>query len=366
MRTKKKSLLIACLGLLLLSILLFFPGLPWSTRLQYTVKRVAIKFNSKIAEWRGQQPRPVSIYGKLVGSGAFAESLKGAQVIALESTSGYAAASDSQGKFTLPHLPWYPGATYTLFITTDTYHSKSFKILAPSAYPQDSIIQAGELRFDEGIDIPDKERLVRFLKYDAENRDYYKGLFESLAGSSPTDHQIIDTLCKYIATRHNPIGDPWGFKSARQIIEKGAPHCSNLAYAMGAVASAGGYMTRTVHTSDTPEYTKTHVAVEVFYADGWHLYDPTYGIFFLNESGVVASYKELRLNPSLMTPESFKQLTPETAHAALAWMPSAYGSGLHQLYQIGEWEFADPCPVLISYQRIGLDHSEGGRDAKGN
>ena len=73
---------------------------------------------------------------------------------------------------------------YTLFIATDTYHAKQFKIIAPSAYPQDSIIRAGELRFDEGIAFPTKEGLVRFLRYDAENRDYYKGLFEKLAASS--------------------------------------------------------------------------------------------------------------------------------------------------------------------------------------
>jgi hypothetical protein len=294
----------------------------------------------------GQQPRPVSIYGKLIGSGAFVESLKGAQVVALESTSRYSALSDGQGRFTLPHLVWYPGASYTLFITADTYHAKHFKIHAPSAYPRDSIIDAGELLFDAGVDLSTQERLVRFLKYDAENHSYYKELFEKLVASCVTDHQIIDTLCKYVATRHNPIGDPWGFKSARQIIEKGAPHCSNLAFAMAAITSAGGYLTRTIHTSDSPEYRNTHVAVEVFYGEGWHLYDPTYGAFFLNESGVVASYKELRLNPSLMTTEAFQRLKPEITRAALTWMPRAYGSGLHQVYYVGESEFADACSVL--------------------
>ena len=346
MRTRIKITLVACLALSLLSMTVFWPGLPWSVRLRYAARRVAVRFDSKIADWLGRQPRPVSIHGKLIGSGAFVESLKGAQVVALESDSGYAASSDGQGRFTLPHLVWYPGATYTLLITADTYHAKHFKVRAPSAYPHDSIIDAGELRFDEGVDLSAGERLVRFLKYDAENRDYYKELFEKLAASYLSDHQIIDALCKYVATRHNPVGDPWGFKSARQIIEEGAPHCSNLAFAMAAITTAGGYMTRTVHTSDTPEYTHTHVAVEVYYAEGWHLYDPTYGVFFLNESGAVASYKELRLNPSLITTEAFRQLKPKIVRAALAWMPSAYGSGLHQIYYAGESEFADACPRL--------------------
>lgn len=346
MSTRIKSPLAVCLALLLLSISLFWPGFPWPARLRYAARRVAVKVDSKVAAWLGRQPRPVSICGKLVGSGALAESLKGAQVVAVESSSGYASLSDSHGRFTLPHLVWYPGATYTLLVTADIYHAKHFKVRAPSAYPPDSVIDAGELRFDEGVDLSIRERPARFLKYDAENRDYYKELFEKLAARSLTDHQVIDMLCKYVATRLKYKGDPWGFKSARQIIEEGAPHCSNLAFAMAAITSAGGYLTRTVHTSDTPEYAHTHVAVEVFYAEGWHLYDPTYGVFFLNESGVVASYKELRLNPSLMTARAFQQLDPEIARAALAWMPGAYGSGLHQIYYAGEMGFADSCSVL--------------------
>jgi hypothetical protein len=346
MGNRIKSALIVFVGLMLLSVALFWPGLPWSARLRYAARRAVVRFDSKAAAWLGRQPRPISIYGRLAGSGAFVESLKGAQVVALESGSGYAASSDGQGRFTLPHLLWYPGASYTLLITADAYHAKRFKVHAPPACPPDSIIDAGELRLDEGLDLSAKDRPDRFLKYDAENHGYYKELFEKLTASSVTDHQIIDTICKYVATRHNPVGDPWGFKSARQIIEKGAPHCSNLAFAMAALTSAGGYMTRTVHTSDTPEYTNTHVAVEVFYGEGWHLYDPTYGVSFLNESGAAASYKELRLNPSLMTAEAFEGLDPEIVRAALAWMPSAYGSGLHQVYYVAESEFADSCYAL--------------------
>jgi Transglutaminase-like superfamily len=346
MRSRLKHPLTACLAILLLAIALFWPAFPWSYRLRYTAKRAGAKFESRIAAWRGQQPRPISISGKLIGSGAFIESLKGAQVIALESTSGYAAMSDSQGRFTLPHLVWYPGATYTLFITADTYHTKYLKVRAPSLYPHNSIIDVGELPFDQGIDLSAGEMPARFLKYDAENRDYYKALYEKLAAYAQTDHQIIDSICKYVATRLNPREDPWGFKSARQIIERGAPHCSNFAFAMAAITSAGGYPSRTVHTSDTPDYAHTHVAVEVFYADGWHLYDPTFGVFFLNNVGAIASYRELRLNPALMTLEAFQQIKPKIARSALAWMPSAYSSGLHQVYEADESAFADACSIL--------------------
>jgi len=345
MRIEIKGLIVGCLAILLLAVTLFWSRPLWPARLLYASRRVAARFESKVAAWSGQQPRPISISGRLIGSGAFAESLKGAQVIALESTSGYASMSDSRGGFTLPHLVWYPGATYTLLVTADRHHVKRLNVRAPSDYPQNGIIDAGDLRFDEGADLSAKEPLVRSLEYDSENRDYYKNLFEELAAHARTDHQAIDSICKYTATRFNRREDPFGFKSARQIFERGAPHCSNFAFAMAAITSAGGYPSRTVHTTDTPEYAHTHVAVEVFYADGWHLYDPTYGIFFLNKSGAVASYRELRLNPGLMTQEAFQQLRPEIGRSALAWMPGAYGSGLNQIYQADESAFANTCSM---------------------
>ncbi|HKP85177.1 MAG TPA: transglutaminase domain-containing protein [Blastocatellia bacterium] len=339
MRRRIKCAVAASIAIALLAAALFWPGLPWSARLRYTARRAAAKFESKVAAWRGQRPRPVSISGKLTGDGALVESLKGARVAAIESTSGYAVLSDGQGGFTLPHLVWYPGATYTLQITADAHHARRFKVRAPPVYPQNGVIDVRELRFDEGVELTPEETLARFLEYDAENRDYYKEVFEKLTAHARTDHQAIGLICKFVATRQNSKEDPWGFKSARQIIERGAPHCSNFAFAMAAITSAGGYPTRTVHTSDTAEYKHTHVAVEVFYEDGWHLYDPTYGVSFVNKAGDVASYKELRLNPALITPEAFGQVEPEIARAALAWMPGAYGSGLHQIYHADESAF---------------------------
>ena len=346
MRSKVKIVFATGVVLSVLLLSIFWPGFPGGARLRQSARRVTIRLDSKLAAWFGRQPVPVSLQARVVGDGALVEALKGAQVVALESTSGYAVLSDDLGRFTVPHLVWYPGATYTLLVTADAHHAKQFKVRAPATTPGDGIIDAGDLRFEEGAVLQAEEKIVRFLKYDGENRGYYKALCEKLTASSRTDHQVIDALCKYVATRHSAFGDPRGFKSARQILEMGAPHCSNLAFALAALTSAAGYPTRTVHTSDTPDYTNTHVAVEVFYAEGWRLYDPTYGNYFLDESGAVVSYKELRLKPSLMTTEAFRHLPPETGRAALAWMPAAYGSGLHQIYHIGDSEFADACPVL--------------------
>ena len=49
----------------------------------------------------------------------------------------------------------------------------------------------------------------------------------------------------------------------------------------------------------------THVVVEVYYGDGWQLFDPTYGVEFRDSRGEVASYREIRLNPALIVNTAF-------------------------------------------------------------
>ena len=341
MKRKRARLTIALCVLAAGGTVLSLPGLPWSARCHYVARRAMSRFGATVAAWRGVRPRPVSLSGTLAGSGALVESLKGAQVAAVESVSGYAAMSDGAGRFTLPHLLWFPGARYNLIVTADEFHSRSFELRAPAAYPEGGTIDAGELRFDEGAEVTRRDRLRRAVKYDRENRDYYRDLFARLAATAASDHQRIDAVCRYVATRHNPDEDPFRFKSARQIIESGAPHCSNLAFAMAAITAAGGYPSRTVHTSDTPEYPHTHVVTEVYYDEAWHLYDPTYGVFFRDPAGRVASYRELHLMPELVTALAFERVPPDVTAAALEWMPAGYRSGLNQIYEASEAAFVD-------------------------
>ncbi len=318
--------------------ILTLPGFPWSARAHQTLRRVTTKLKIKTATWRSEKPQSVSISAKLRGSGALIEALKGAQVVALESTSGYAAMTDADGRFTLPHLTWYPNAQYNLIVSVDRYHTKHLKIIAPSSYPQEGIVDAGELNYEEGEEVDERDNSARHLRVDVENDDYYRKLFDALTAHAGTDHEKIQAINKYVVTRHNPKENAWGFKSARQIIERGAPHCSNLAFAMAIVCAAGGYPSRTIHTTDDIQYSNTHVAIEIYYGESWHLYDPTYGVFFPNEKGIVMSYKELRLNPDLITSEAFPKFEPDAISGILAWMPKTYSSGLHQLYQVKNGE----------------------------
>ena len=84
----------------------------------------------------------------------------------------------------------------------------------------------------------------------------------------------------------------------------------------------------------------TPAVTGVYYDDAWHLYDPTYGISFVNKSGSVASYKELRLAPELIDQAAFRGIEGAVVQAALEWMLHAYGSGLHQFYYVDEDVFA--------------------------
>jgi hypothetical protein len=329
------------LTMLFLSAVL--PGLPWSSRMRYALKRTSAKIGAKLASWRGLEPKPFSLSGRLIVSASLPRAVKGAQVAAVESTSGYAAMSDGEGRFILPHLIWYPGTVYNLIVTADVHQAKAFKISAPSSYPAGGVFRLEDMRLEDGYEIERAEWPVRYLEYDAENADYYKGLFNRLTSGAATDHQKVAAICRYVATKHNPGETRWQFQSARQILEGGAPHCSNLAFAMAAVTGAGGYPTRTVHTSDTPDYSNIHVAVEVHYDDSWHLYDPTYGVFFLDAKGAVAGYKELRMAPDLVVKEAFGALKRGVARTALTWMPGAYRSGLHQIYYVNESSFALWC-----------------------
>lgn len=336
MNTKRR--VAAAIGFGLLSLFLGFRLLA-PADFNYRLKRIVQKAEIKFAALRGREPRPVSIAGKLVGTGAFAEALRGAEVVAVESTSGYAANADGQGQFLLPHLIWFPGATYTIVITADVHNVRRADVTAPATYPTSGIIDIGELVFDEEREIPFLESPIRHVKHDAMNGNYYKELFERLTRTTQGHDNRIDAVCKYVATRHNPVENAWSFRSARQILERGAPHCSNLAFAMAAITAAGGYPTRTVHTSDNPQFVRTHVSVEVYYDDAWHLYDPTYGISFTNKTGSVASYKELMLAPELINRAAFSGIDRAVVEAALEWMPNAYGSGLHQFYYVDEEVF---------------------------
>ncbi|HLG14242.1 MAG TPA: transglutaminase-like domain-containing protein [Blastocatellia bacterium] len=331
-----KRIVAACAGAAVLLGVLLWPGLPWSEKLRLNLRRAYVKAEVRIARWRGAEPRLASIAGRLArtGAGANTDALAGARVLAVESTSQYGALSDVRGEFLLPHLMWYPGAEYTLIIAPGVDRRTRLTVSAPPSYPEGGVIKLGELRLDGEDEVAATEPGVRPMDYDDRNDEFYRALFDQLTSNAETDRQKLEAINRYVATRLNYKEPARSFESPRLILERGSAYCVNMASAMAALTVAGKYPTRVVHLSDTPEYSHTHTVVEIHYADQWHVFDPTWGLFFLNNNGVVASYKELRLNPGLITPAAFQRLDREASREILEWMPRTYGSGIHQLYQV--------------------------------
>lgn len=323
-----------CLLMAFVSITLFVifcPGLPWSARCRYNLRRLTVKSAIRMARWRGQQPKSVTISGRLKDRDS--SKLAGVQILALESTSGYGALTDNEGRFALPHLIWYPGAQYNLIMSSDTTPARRLIVTAPEAAPASDLIEIGELSADHGTLIGKEAPLFRSMTFDPED-GYYLNLYSRLTANATGDEEKIEAINRFVATRLNYQEQARRFPSPRAVIEKGSCYCSNLALAMAALTAAGRYATRTVHISDTPDYRNTHVVVEVYYGSQWHLYDPTYGISFVNKQGVVASYTELRLDPQLVTPGALQRLDAQQVCYIMSWMPAAYASGIHQIYRV--------------------------------
>jgi hypothetical protein len=97
---------------------------------------------------------------------------------------------------------------------------------------------------------------------------------------------------------------------------------------------SGNYRARGVYLSDGKSPLGTHIVVEVFYKGAWHLYDPMFGVEFENKDGAVASYKEIRLNPGLISEDSFSSLDPRMRQRLMTLLPGLFSSGYHHFIQI--------------------------------
>ncbi len=333
MKSKRaKRIAVICIGLALALTALLWPGLPWSARVHRTLRRAGVKAQIKLAEWRGHNPRAALLKGRLIGDNEI-EAFTGARITAMESPSGYGALADAEGVFLLPHLIWYPDARYTLTVTTSSDQSKEIEVAAPAIYPEAGVIDLGDVRFTgEEVSLP--EPGVRRMDYDEANDRFYRDTFDQITANAATDHEKIDAINRYVASKLDYEVKARSFDNPRRIIEGGAAYCVFLAEAMGAITESGHYPTRIVHLTDSPEYLHTHTVVEVYYADRWHIYDPTYGAHYLNRQNVAASYAELRLDPGLIRPDRFEKFDPEIYGEIFDWMPGVYRSGMHQIYKI--------------------------------
>jgi len=319
----------AVLGVaLILLIVIFLPGLPWSPRARHTIKRVIAKTQMKLAKWRDKEPRFVSIAGRV--------SAPGAQVDALDSRSGWAALSDHDGNFVLPDVMWYPGVTYELVVSTDDSHGILIKLNGPDEFPDNGIFNVGDFQDDRGSQV-ELDSLIGLNSttsedFDWKNRQYYKDLFDKLTEGKQSDEAKILALNDYVASKLNYNETQWELGSPRRILDRGSEYCGHLSTALETLLAVGGYKTRAVHMSDDKHPANTHAVVEVLYGGRWHLYDSTFGLAFRNRDGDVASYQDVRLDPALITADLVKKFDAKLRQQLLMLLPGIYQTGYHHFY----------------------------------
>lgn len=327
------------------------PGLPWATHCQYVLKKGMTRTRLQLARWSGLNPQLSGLYGKVNQPGVVIE--------VLDSPSGWASLTNQEGEFQLPEEWCYPGATIDLLVTAPNRPPQVCSVAVPdnrtgSGFHLGSI----SLQTASTINEPDilGRNSISQLKYDVENAGYYRRLFEKLTEGKASSAEKIDALNIFVAAKLNFDESTAEFSSPRQMLERGSKFCGPLAIAMATLAQAGGYPARVLHLRNAGANSNFHAVVEVYYDQAWHLYDATYGIKFLNDAGMVASYEQLRHQSHLITPEIVKALIPKARRSAFAWtpdpsnslyvflveprefegietwMPDIYASGMHHLF----------------------------------
>ncbi len=326
LRNSKYVLLIAPL---ILALLLFLLGLPWSAQYRHKLKRMIVNAEITLNKLWGHEPRLVSIAGNT--------GLAGARVQVVDSRSGWATLCDADGRFILPDVLWYPGATYELVVSTDQNAGTIVKVNSPQWMPQSGIIDAGRITLpaDSELDLTDLPGLNSITKerYDTENRDYYRKVLNEIIAGNISDEERVVAVNDYVATRLNYYESQWELGSPRRVLERGSQYCGHLTMAMATIIAVA-YPVRIINLRDSTTPPNTHAVVEVFYDGDWHLFDPTFGAKFRNNNGRIISYKELRLNPGSISPESFSMFSQKHPSVSLDSLFSVYTSGHHHFYYL--------------------------------
>jgi len=308
---------------------LLLPGTPWARRIRHSLKRTTVKAEMQFASWTGHQPRFVSIAGQLKSAGL--------QVQALDSRSGWATLTGLDGRFVLPDVMWYPGASYELVISSDDSTGRLINVRAPETFPESGVFSVGELDADRGVQVEIASLIgvnsITREDFDLQNRDYYKDLFDKLTAGKQSDDEKIGAINDFVASKLNYDETQWELGSPRRVLDRGSQYCGHLSTAMETLLTIGGYRTRAVHMSDGKNPPGTHAVVEVFYAGGWHLYDPTFGIRF-NRDRDVASYRDVRLDTSVISEDLFQKFRPKVRRQFMALLLGIYETGYHHFYYL--------------------------------
>ncbi len=323
---------------IMLLAMLFCPWLPWSARSYAVMNRLVKKSQVKIATLQGQKVKHIAIAGRIIKRLPNKQPLAGIDVAAIESISGWATLTDASGSFLLPDVLWYPGIKYTLLITVNEYQIRQLELNAQTNFPQQGIVNVGELSFEDGREISQanllRQNSISHLKYDISNISYYQDLFNKLTANRATDEEKIEAINNYVAARLVISESPFSSKTPFATLSNGSSFCGDLALALATIAEAGNYKTRLIDMLDGEKQASSHMVTEIYYGDRWHLYDPTAGLSFRNADDSMASYKELAQEINFKFPISAPRHQPRIVNPAVDWMASLYHSGIHHCYYL--------------------------------
>ena len=324
----RKRVVYGLLLLLLFAMCFCILSFSRSARFRHKLARLKAKSQQTIAEWRGNKPRLISITGTV--------HVPGARIQALDSRSGWAALADAGGRFVLPDLAWYPGATFEIVTANGDTEGLIIEIDAPASAPTNGKFDAGELDLTNApkaalAGLPGINSIT-YENYDDANKDYYDHLFADVTVGNSSDEEKVDALNRFVASKLNYDAAVQEVGSPRRVLERGSRYCGQLSLTMSTLLATAGYKTRCIDMRDDNNPAATHVVVEVLYGGGWHLYDPTYGIKFQNDNGKVASYEEVRLKPELIKEELLMNVEPIRRREILSLLTRVYSTGYHHLY----------------------------------
>ena len=187
-----------------------------SRSFRHWTQKLIVKTEIGLAKLRGNEPMLVSIAGQL--------DIPGARVLAVDSRSGWATLCDREGRFVLPDVIWYPGASYDLIVSSHDCQGRRIRLTTARTEPAEGLISAGNLDLARGdpIDVAHTPGInfISYEDYDFQNRDYYRKLYSDLTSGILRDEGRVDAVNNYVAERLNYNETEWELGSPRRVVER--------------------------------------------------------------------------------------------------------------------------------------------------
>ncbi|HWX41096.1 MAG TPA: transglutaminase-like domain-containing protein [Blastocatellia bacterium] len=340
MKQHTKQVVLGCALIACLIVILSVLRVGWPARFKHTLTKARTRAELRLARWRNQEPRMITIAGHLVRTPPRTGAMAGAEIEALDSASGWASLTDGRGRFLLRDVLWYPRAVYNLVLVADEYEVKQMPVTAPSAFPADGLWDVGDIDFDLACKVDpgnlNGRNSISYVEYDRRNDSYYRSLFDKLTTGLETDEEKAAAINRFVGGKLTPSApvensEKIDSEQPRAVLERGSQSCGRLALAFATICAAGYYNTRLIDLIDSHDQPDCHMVAEVYYGDRWHLYDPAIGQLRTGP-GTVPGYRETRLDANLLASHTVPEFLLTMLRRRDNWLPSVFNSGLHHYY----------------------------------